>query len=158
MVTVPDLTIETLQDLIATSSQGVLATIRKDGRPQLSNISYSYDPEARCVTTQAATFRAKTRNLRRDARASVHITSPDFLLWVVAEGIVTLSEPARSYDDPVGKEFIAGIRASNPEISDDELAAHLEAYPIIDRCFIRLHVERIYGGNSSKALGISTTW
>jgi PPOX class probable F420-dependent enzyme len=152
---VPDLTTDALWELLANRGKGVLATIKRDGRPQLSNISYTWEAESRTLTTQAATFRAKTRNLLRDPRASIHVTSDDFLLWVVAEGTVTVSEPARSHADPIGQEFIAGIRARNPHMSDDELATHLEAYPIIDRCFIRLHVDRIYGGNSSKALGIS---
>lgn len=152
---VPDLTTDALWELLANRGKGVLASIKRDGRPQLSNISYTWDSESRTLTTQAATFRAKTRNLLRDPRASIHVTSDDFLLWVVAEGTVTVSEPAQSHADPIGQEFIAGIRARNPHMSDDELASHLEAYPIIDRCFIRLHVDRIYGGNSSKALGIS---
>lgn len=81
---VPDLTTDALWQLLETQGKGVLATIKRDGRPQLSNISYSYDPQTRVLTTQAATFRAKTRNLQRDARASVHVSSPDFLLWLVA--------------------------------------------------------------------------
>lgn len=66
-----------------------------------------------------------------------------------------MSEPVRHHDDAVGQEFIAGIRASHPEWSDAEIEVHLVDYPIIDRCLIRLTVERIYGGNSSRALGIS---
>ena len=152
---VPDLTTDALWQLLETRGKGVLATIKRDGRPQLSNISYSYDPQTRVLTTQAATFRAKTRNLQRDSRASVHVSSPDFLLWLVAEGTVAMSEPVRHHDDAVGQEFIAGIRASHPEWSDAEIEAHLVDYPIIDRCLIHLTVERIYGGNSSRALGIS---
>lgn len=155
MSAIPDLTTDALWDLLATRGKGVLATIKRDGRPQLSNISYQYDPVTRELTTSAATFRAKTKNLQRDPRASVHVTSEDFLLWLVAEGTVTLSEPIRSHDEPAAQEKIAGIRAAQPEWSDDDLAAHLVAYPIIDRLTITLHVDRIYGGNSSKALGIS---
>jgi PPOX class probable F420-dependent enzyme len=154
-MSVPDLTTDALWELLANRGKGVLATIKRDGRPQISNISYTWNQEPRTLTTQAATFRAKTRNLLRDPRASIHVTSEDFLLWVVAEGAVTVSGPARSHDDPIGQEFIAGICAHNPHMTDDELTSHLDAYPIIDRCFLRLHVDRIYGGNSSKALGIS---
>ncbi len=155
MVTVPDLTTDALWNLLETQGKGVLATIRRDGRPQLSNISYTFDPATRTLTTSAATFRAKTRNLQRDARASVHVTSDDFLLWVVADGTVTLSEPISSHESPAGQARIAQIRADHPEWSDHDLAAHLEAYPIIDRLTISLRVDRIYGGNSTKALGIS---
>lgn len=146
---------DALWELLAIRGKGVLATIKRDGRPQLSNISYSYDPATRTLTTSAATFRAKTRNLLRDPRASIHISSEDFLLWVVAEGTATLAEPIRSHGDPAGKAKIAQIRAAHPEWSDADLADHLEAYPIVGRLAITITVDRIYGGNSSKALGIS---
>ena len=154
---IPDLTTDALWKLLESRGKGVLATIRRDGRPQLSNISYAFDPATRVLTTSAATFRAKTRNLQRDPRASVHITSEDFLIWVVAEGAVTLGEPIRSHGEPAAEEKIASLRAAHPEWSDADLAAHLEAYPIIDRLTISLQVDRIYGGNSTKADGISET-
>lgn len=155
MPTIPDLTTDALWNLLATRGKGVLATIKRDGRPQLSNISYTYDPATRTLSTSAATFRAKTKNLERDPRASVHVTSDDFLLWLVAEGTVTLGEPIHSHDEPAGQAKIAQIRAAHPDWSDDDLAAHLAAYPIIDRLTITLPVDRIYGGNSTKALGIA---
>ena len=155
MTAIPDLTTDALWNLLATQRKGVLATIKRDGRPQLSNISYQYDPVTRELTTSAATFRAKTKNLERDPRASLHVTSDDFLLWLVAEGTATLGEPIRSHDEPAAQVRIAGIRETHPEWSDDDLAAHLEAYPIIDRLTITMRVDRIYGGNSSSALGIA---
>ncbi len=155
MPTIPDLTTEALWDLLETRGKGVLATIKRDGRPQLSNISYTFDPGTRTLTTSAATFRAKTKNLERDSRASVHVTSEDFLLWVVAEGIVTLGEPISSHDEPAAQAKIAALRDAHPEWSERDIADHLEAYPIIDRLAISLHVDRIYGGNSSKAHGVS---
>ena len=50
--------------------RGVLATLRADGRPQLSNIIYvpGDGPTFRISVTDS---RAKTRNLRRDPRASL---------------------------------------------------------------------------------------
>lgn len=154
-MTIPELSTDALWNLLATRGRGVLATIKRDGRPQLSNISYDYDPETRTLTTTAATFRAKTRNLVRDGRASIHVSSEDFLIWLVAEGTVTLSEPIHSHDEPAALEKIAVIRDRNPEWDEDEIEAHLVAYPIIDRVTISMHVDRIYGGNSTKALGIS---
>jgi PPOX class probable F420-dependent enzyme len=144
-----------LWELLASRGKGVLTTIKRDGRPQLSNISYQFDPATRTLTTSAATFRAKTKNLQRDPRASVHVTSEDFLLWMVAEGTVTLGEPVRSHDDPAGRARIDQIQAEHPGWSEAELADHLAAYPIIDRLTITMRVDRIYGGNSSKALGIA---
>jgi PPOX class probable F420-dependent enzyme len=155
MSTIPELTTDALWDLLATSGKGVLATIKRDGRPQLSNVSYAFDPSTRMLTTTAATFRTKTKNLVRDPRASIHVTSADFLLWVVAEGSVTLGEPIRSHDEPAAQEKIASLQVAHPKWSAEDLAAHLESYPIVDRLTITLHVDRIYGGNSTKALGIA---
>ena len=36
---------ERLTALLGGTHQGVLTTIKRDGRPQLSNVGYTYDPE-----------------------------------------------------------------------------------------------------------------
>ena len=41
----------------------MLATIKRDGRPQLSNVGYSYDPEPQLFRVSVTADRAKTRNL-----------------------------------------------------------------------------------------------
>ena len=55
--------------LIADNSLGVLATIKRDGRPQLSNVTYHFDPRSVAIEVSVTEPRAKTRNLRRDPRA-----------------------------------------------------------------------------------------
>ena len=57
--------------VISGNSLGVLATIKRDGRPQLSNVSYHFDPREMVVRVSITEPRAKTRNLRRDPRASI---------------------------------------------------------------------------------------
>ncbi|EUA25937.1 putative pyridoxine/pyridoxamine 5'-phosphate oxidase [Mycobacterium intracellulare] len=52
--------------LISGHSLGVLATIKRDGRPQLSNVSYHFDPRSMAIQVSITEPRAKTRNLRRD--------------------------------------------------------------------------------------------
>lgn len=143
----PELTTAALWDLLATQSQGVLATIKRDGRPQLSNIAYHNDPSTRILQTQAATFRAKTKNMQRDPRVSIHVSSPNFRLWVVAEGLAELGEPVRTHEDEIGQRTIAYIRKRYPDLTDADLEAHLQQFPIIDRMLITIKVDRIYGGN-----------
>jgi len=72
-------------------SLGVLTTIRGDGRPQLSNVLYRLDADvARISITDA---RAKTKNLRRDPRASVVCLDPEnWFSYVVVEGAATFLE------------------------------------------------------------------
>ena len=64
-----------LWELFGERGRGVLVTLRRDGRPQLSNLDYLAEPGLiRCSTTDG---RAKVRNLRRDPRASFHVTTTD---------------------------------------------------------------------------------
>ena len=154
---VPELSIDALWSLLGEQHNGILATIKRDGRPQLSNISYHYDADNRIARLLAASFRAKTRNLRRDPRASLHVSNDGFTLWLVAEGTVEISEPARSIDDAVGREILEMSESERNGMTDAERAEHIQRYPVIDRQIIRLHIERIYGGNASKSLGVSST-
>ncbi|MGV0836025.1 PPOX class F420-dependent oxidoreductase [Mycolicibacterium thermoresistibile] len=88
--------------VIAGNSLGVLATIKRDGRPQLSNVSYYFDPRQLTIAVSITEPRAKTRNLRRDPRASIHVSSDDGWAYAVAEGTVTLTpEAADPHDDTV---------------------------------------------------------
>ena len=62
--------------LVARQRWGVLATIKRDGRPQLSNVGYAWDDGL--VRVSVTADRAKTRNLQRDPRVTLHVASPDF--------------------------------------------------------------------------------
>ncbi|MEU5341576.1 MULTISPECIES: PPOX class F420-dependent oxidoreductase [unclassified Streptomyces] len=90
--------------LLAESRLGVLATIKSDGRPQLSPVMPFYDREADVLHVSMTEGRAKTANLRRDPRAALEVTSPDGGSWATAEGTVTLTGPGT---DPHGPEVEA---------------------------------------------------
>src|ERR671928_873681 len=86
--------------LIGGNSLGVLATIKRDGRPQLSNVSYWFDKRGLAIQASITESRAKTRNLRRDPRASIHVSSDDGWSYAVAEGNAILTPPAtKPHDD-----------------------------------------------------------
>src|SRR5271166_4163018 len=74
--------------VIADNSLGVLATIKRDGRPQLSNVSYYFDARNAAVQVSVTEPRAKTRNLRRDPRASLLVSSDDGWSYAVADDTV----------------------------------------------------------------------
>lgn len=76
---------------------GVLITLRKNGRPQASNIGYGVFDEA--IHISVTDSRAKTANLRRDNRASFHVTSDDFWKFVVVDGPAELSRVTTDPDD-----------------------------------------------------------
>jgi PPOX class probable F420-dependent enzyme len=95
----------------------VLVTLRADGRPQLSNILYLPGPghTARISVTDS---RAKTTNLRRDPRGSLHVTSEDFWSYVVLDGTVDLSPVADTPDDAVVEELVGMYRQARGEHPD----------------------------------------
>jgi PPOX class probable F420-dependent enzyme len=132
-----------LFELLATQHNGVLVTLKRDGRPQLSNITYGFDPATRVVRISVTAGRAKTRNAARDPRISLHVTRPDFGAWVVAEGQAKLSEPARAIDDAATEELVdlyRGIRGEHPDWDEYREAMVAEA-----RVALSFVVERVYG-------------
>ena len=80
---------------------GVLTTLRSDGRPQQSVIFFVADGDR--FTMSITDGRAKTRNLRRDPRAALFIAGDDVFTWVSLDGHVELSPVARDPDDADGR-------------------------------------------------------
>jgi PPOX class probable F420-dependent enzyme len=132
-----------LRRLLLERDLGVLATIKRDGRPQLSNVNFHYDPDRSLIRVSVTADRAKTRNLARDPRAGLHVTTPDGWAWVVAEGDVDLSPVAADRHDAVVEELIDLYRAIQGEHPDwdDYRRAMVEDR----RQVVRLHVTRLYG-------------
>ena len=129
--------------LIADNSLGVLATIKGDGRPQLSNVSYHFDPRTRAVEISVTEPRAKTRNLRRDPRASLMVSSADGWAYAVAEGTAVLSPPAAAPDDDTVESLITLYRSIAGEHPDwDE---YRQAMVIDRRVLVRLPISHLYG-------------
>ncbi|MEU3415836.1 MULTISPECIES: PPOX class F420-dependent oxidoreductase [unclassified Streptomyces] len=138
-----DTTQEALLGLLSEGHGGVLVTLRRDGRPQLSNVSHAYYPEERIIRISVTDDRAKTRNLRRDPRASYHVTSGDRWAYTVAEGTAELT--------PVAADPADGTVAELERLYRDVLGEHpdwddFRAAMVRDRRLVlRLHVERAYG-------------
>ncbi len=108
-----------LLTLVAESNLGVLVTLKRDGRPQLSNINYEYDADARRVRISITEGRAKTANLRRDPRGSLYVTSADGWAYTVVEGDVTLSDVATDQDDAAVEELVDLYRSIRGEDHPD---------------------------------------
>jgi PPOX class probable F420-dependent enzyme len=109
------------QEFIAGRDMGVLATIKRDGRPQLSTINYHYYPARSLLQMSVTDGRAKVRNLRRDPRASLHVSSPDGWRYVVVEGTARLSPVAAARDDETVEALITlyrDIRGEHPDWDD----------------------------------------
>ena len=129
--------------LLCGNSLGVLATIKRDGRPQLSNVSYWFDKPNLAIQASITEERAKTRNLRRDPRASIHVTSDDGWSYAVAEGEVDLTPPAAAPDDDTVQALIAlyrNIAGEHPDWDDYRRA-------MVDdrRVVLTLPIAHVYG-------------
>jgi PPOX class probable F420-dependent enzyme len=92
--------------LIAGRREGVLATIKRDGRPQLSNVLYVWDAETQTARISTTADRVKARNLARDPRASLYVPGEHFWAFAVAEGAVTIVGPSVTPGDEAGRELL----------------------------------------------------
>jgi PPOX class probable F420-dependent enzyme len=117
--------------------QGILATIRRDGRPQLSNILYVLDDDGRIKISVTHT-RAKTRNLRRDGRATLHVQGRDAYEYLVVDGTVQLIE-----GDGLGeklRDYYRKARGEHPDWDEYDAAMIKE-----ERLLLDLSIDRAYG-------------
>jgi PPOX class probable F420-dependent enzyme len=96
--------------------QGVLTTIRRDGRPQLSNIMYATRDDDFLISVTES--RAKTKNLRRDPRAALYVPGENFWSFVVLDGVVELSGVATHVDDDVTGQLVDYYRRGAGEHPD----------------------------------------
>ncbi|MCU1681644.1 MAG: hypothetical protein JWQ81_2383 [Amycolatopsis sp.] len=132
-----------LRALLGIGNLGVLATVKRDGRPQLSNVTHFYDADARTLQVSMTETRAKTKNLRRDPRASYHVSSPDGGSYVVVEGSAELTDVAKDPHDDTVEALIRLYRSIAGEHPDwDEYRA---AMVEDQRVVLTLPVTRVYG-------------
>ncbi len=133
-----------LSAFVAERNVGSLATIKRDGRPQLSNVSYTYDPDSGLVRMSLTDDRAKIYNLRRDPRASMLVQSAGGWTYAVVEGDMQLTATAVDPHDATVEELIEVFRlVAGKEHPDwDEYRAAMVA----DRRLVgRLKVTHAYG-------------
>lgn len=129
--------------LLAESRLGVLATIRSDGRPQLSPVTPTYDRAAGVVHVSITEGRAKTANLRRDPRAALEVTSPDGWAWATADGTVTLTGPGTDPHGPEVDALVEYYRAAAGEHPDWE--EYRSVMVAERRVLMAMTVENVYG-------------
>jgi PPOX class probable F420-dependent enzyme len=132
-----------LDGLIASSRIGILATIKRDGRPQLSPVQPYYDRAAGIVYVSLSDRTAKAVNLRRDPRVSLAVTRPDGWAWATAEGTATLTGPGSDPDGPEVAALVDYYRLAAGEHPDwVEYRAVMVAGR---RVLLSMTVEKVYG-------------
>ena len=129
--------------LLAESRLGVLATIKADGRPQLSPVMPYYDRPAGLLYVSMTEGRAKTANLRRDPRATLEVTGADGWSWATAEGVATLVGPG---SEPGGPEVDALVHYYRVAAGEHPDWAEYRAVMVADRrVLMTMTVDHVYG-------------
>jgi PPOX class probable F420-dependent enzyme len=129
-------------DFARARHQGVLVTLRANGRAQLSNVLYLMDGDG-VAEVSITDDRAKTKNLRRDPRASLYIVGDSFWAYVVFEGTVELSAVAVDPHDEVVDRLVSYYRRAQGEHPDWE--EYRQAMVDDRRVVARFTPERAYG-------------
>jgi PPOX class probable F420-dependent enzyme len=122
--------------------QGVVVTIQKNGRPQLSNIFYVPDDDG-TLRISVTDTRAKTANIRRDPRVSLYVLGDNFFQYVVLECTAELTAVASDPHDDTVDQLVAYYKAGQGEHDNwDEYRAAMVADK---RLLLRLRPDRAYG-------------
>ena len=122
--------------------QSTLTTLRRNGRPQLSNVLHTVD-DGGVIRISITADRAKYANLRRQPWAALKVDVGTFWSYVVLEGPAELSEVASAPDDAAVEELVGVYRAISGEHDDWE--AYRAAMVADRRVVVRLRPDHAYG-------------
>ena len=134
---------EALLAILRGQRRGVLATIAVDGRPHQSVLDYTFDAETNLIRMSTTDGRTKVRNMLRDPRVSLHVGTPGFSEWMVAEGTADLTPAAKSEHDATAEELVDVYRAIQGEHPDWD--DYRRAMVADGRLVVRIWIERVYG-------------
>jgi PPOX class probable F420-dependent enzyme len=129
-------------DFARVNRHSVLITIRRDGRPQLSNVLHHVFDDG-LIRISITADRAKYKNLLREPWAALHVTQADFYAYAVLEGSVELTPVATRTDDATVDELVAYYRAAMGE--HDDWNAYRQAMVADRRVIARFAATRAYG-------------
>jgi PPOX class probable F420-dependent enzyme len=125
------------REFLRQHGHGVLATLNPDGRPQLSNILYVLDDDGRLKISVTQT-RVKTRNLRRDPRAALHVQGRDPYEYLVVDGTARLIEGDGLAEKL--RDYYRRARGEHPDWRQYDEAMIKE-----QRLLVSLSIDRAYG-------------
>ena len=102
-----------LLEFIRPRHHAILGTTRSDGRPQLSPVTMGVDTED-AIVVSSYPERAKSRNARRDPRATVCVLSESFNgEWVQVDGTISVVDGEAAVDALV--EYFRVISGEHPD-------------------------------------------
>jgi len=104
---------------VRANRQAILTTIKRDGRPQLSNVLAAVGDDG-LIRVSTTADRAKYGNLVRTPWAAIHVNGTDFWSYAVLEGDVTTSAVVADSHDEAAEELVALYRSLVGEHEDWE--------------------------------------
>jgi PPOX class probable F420-dependent enzyme len=114
--------------------RGVLATVRGDGRPQMSVVAVGVDDQGRAVvSTREGAY--KVRNVRRDPKVSVCVASDDFRTWIQVDGTATVLPLPEAMEPLV--EYYRNVAGEHPDWEEYRAAMEEQG-----RVLLRIDIER----------------
>jgi len=122
--------------------QSVLTTIRRDGKPQISNVLH-WTRDDGVIVVSTTTDTAKYKNLRREPWAALKVDGSSFWSYAVLEAAASFSEVAADPQDAAVDELVDYFRAVSGEHSDWE--EYRRAMVAERRVAVRLSPTRAYG-------------
>ena len=132
---------EAAYTFIRANHHGVLATVRRDQRPQLSPIACGIDAEGFVVISSRETA-IKVKNLRRDPHASLCVLNDGFFgEWIQVEGTAEIVSLPEAMDGLV--DYYRTVVGEHPDWDDYRAAMERDR-----RVLIRIAIERA-GPNQS---------
>jgi PPOX class probable F420-dependent enzyme len=85
--------------------QAVLATARRDGTPQTSNVLFAFDGERARISV--TTSRAKTANMRRHPGVVLHVLGDTFWQYAAVTCTASLGPVSSEPGDQAGQDLLA---------------------------------------------------
>jgi PPOX class probable F420-dependent enzyme len=120
---------------LSTHPRAILATMRSDGRPQLSPVVAAVDDDGRVLISTRETA-VKAKNLARDPRASLCVINDGFFgEWVQAEGNAELIHLPDAM--PILEDYYRRISGEHPDWDD-----YRESMRRDKRLIIRIAIDR----------------
>jgi PPOX class probable F420-dependent enzyme len=113
----------------------ILTTTRGDGRPQMSPITMGVDPGG-VIMVSSYPERAKTRNARRDPRASLCVLSEEWNgEWVQVDGRIAVVEQPEAIEALV--MYFRSISGEHPDWDEYRQAMRRQ-----EKVLLRVEIER----------------
>jgi PPOX class probable F420-dependent enzyme len=127
--------IDKAKTFLKTHHRAVMATYRRDGRPQMSPVGVGVDAAGRVIMSSREPA-YKVRNLRRDPRVSVCVFSDEFYgEWVQIDGEAEIISMPDALEELV--DYYKRVVGEHPDWDDYRAAMARE-----QRVLVRITIER----------------